>query len=73
MGDIDLHTLVGLAPFLEEVTLDRIVKRELDKGCSIQALTPLYPFLSSKTMRRLMQHFLRTGDIEGMKDAATFL
>lgn len=73
MGDIDLHTLVGLAPFLEEVTLDRIVKRELDKGCSIQALTPLYPFLSSETMRRLMQHFLRTGDIEGMKAAATFL
>ncbi len=71
--DIDLHALVRLAPFLEDETLDEIVNRELDKGCSIKDLTPLYPFLSSETMRRLMQHFLRTGDIEGMKDAATFL
>ena len=71
--DIDLHALGGLAPFLEEETLDEIVNHQLDKGCSVKDLTPLYPFLSSNTMRRLMQHFLRTGDIEGMKAAATFL
>ena len=73
MENIDLHALVGLAPFLEDETLYEIVNRKLDKGCSIKDLTPLCPFLSSETMRRLMQHFLRTGDIEGMKAAATFL
>lgn len=73
MEDIDLHALVRLAPFLEEETLDEIVNHQLDKGCSVKDLTPLYPFLGNNTMRRLMQHFLRTGDIEGMKAAATFL
>lgn len=69
----DLSALTELAPFLEDKTLDEIVNRQLDNGCSAENLSGLYPFLSNKTMRRLVQFFLRSGDFEQMKAAAPFL
>ncbi len=71
---IDLHRLIGLAPFLDDELLDELLESALRGGgaVDITAAVSLAPFLSEKSLGKLAGH-LETTDPNELAAIAPFM
>ena len=51
----EVKQLVGLAPFLGESTLEKLMDRLQAKGLTWKQLVPFAPFLSQETLKTLLR------------------
>lgn len=69
---LDENMMQSLIHFLSDGALDRLVEDRIAKDKTAD-LFRLYPFLSQKTLKKLVKHLMESGDLDEAKKAAMYL
>ena len=72
--DLDLESVVNIAPFLSQELVDSFAKALLERTQSLESIEDLAPFVSASVIEeKALEVVRKTGDLKGIEDVAYML